>query len=380
MTHILKAGVTASTLILALASADVAAAQDATIKVGGRVMIDYTIADIDGLEGNPDTDISASELRRGRMFISGTYGEAIKYKFEVNKASGKSIEATDAWIQFAPKNTKFKIKVGQFKTHNSLDEETSSRFISTIERAAFTDAFGLNRRVGASVGASGDRYTFNAGIFGANLEADGGADESKAYAARFTFNPVKTGETIAHLGASWRHREKGDTESDLRYRQRPYTHVAPSRIVDTGRFADSDDFYGFEGAVIHKNLWAAGEYAMLDAKGTDGNPDADFSGYYGEVGVIFGGKRTYKGGKFNRSKVDNPLGEGGMGAFAVTARYDSLDLEDGPYTGQLDTIILGATWMPTKQTRLRLDYFDSDAKGGTADKGQGVVARLGFDF
>ena len=380
MMNSLKTGIAASTLILALSVADSAIAQDATITVGGRVMIDYTRGDVDGLAGDPDTNIDASELRRGRLFVKGKYGDAVDYKFEVNKSSGDPIEATDAWIRFSPKGSKFKIKVGQFKTHNSLEEETSSRFISTLERSALTDAFGLNRRLGVSVGASGDRYTFDAGIFAANIEAEDGAEEGHAYAARFTFNPVKTDDTIAHLGASWRLREKGETESNLRYRQRPYTHVAPSRIVDTGRFADSDNLYAAEAAIIHNNFWAAGEYAMLQADGAEMNADGDFSGFYGEVGVFFGGKKTYKGGKFNRPKVDKPIGDGGMGAVSLVARYDSLDVQDGVYQGKLDTIVLGADWWPTKQTRLGINYFDSDAENGSADKGQGVVARLGFDF
>ena len=55
-------------------------------------------------------------------------------------------------------------------------------------------------------------------------------------------------------------------------------------------------------------------------------------------------------------------------------------LQDGPYQGQLDTIVLGADWWPTKQTRLRLNYFDADATNGAAESANGFVARLGFDF
>ena len=62
------------------------------------------------------------------------------------------------------------------------------------------------------------------------------------------------------------------------------------------------------------------------------------------------------------------------------ARYDQVDLQDAVYTGKLETIVLGADWWPTKQTRLGINYFDSDAENGTADKGQGLVGRLQFDF
>lgn len=359
-----------------LIAAEQAVAQEATLKLGGRVMMDYTIGSYD----NPDSDIDATELRRARLFVSGKYGDQIKYKFEVNKASGKSIAVTDAYIQFLPKASPFKIKVGQFKTHNSLDEQNSSRFMSALERSAFTDAFGFDRRLGISVGTSGSNYTFDAGAFTTNLEESGGSEEGRAYSARATFNPIKTADTTAHIGASWRYRSKGNTTSDLRYRQRPYTHVVSSRIIDTGRFAESDNFLGAEAAIIHKNFWAAGELAQLGANGSGVNADADFGGFYLEAGLFLGGRRTYKGGKFGRPKVDNPYGGGGMGALSFVARYDSLDLEDAAYLGELETIVVGADWWPTKQTRLGINYFNSDAENGSADKASGLAARVQFDF
>ncbi|WP_189499432.1 OprO/OprP family phosphate-selective porin [Algimonas arctica] len=351
-------------------------AQDATLDVGGRVMIDYTIADFD----TPDSSIRDSEVRRARLFASGTYGSSVKYKFEFNHATGGGLELTDGYVQFAPQDSQFKFKVGHFKTHNSLEEETSSRFISTIERGAFTDAFELNRRAGVSINMTGDNYGVDVGAFGTNVETEGGPDEGFAFAGRGYYNPIKSDDTIVHLGASWRYREQGDSQSDLRYRQRPYTHVAPDRIINTGRFAESDNFYGAEIAVIRDNIWAAGEYALLRANGSNANEDAEFSGGYMEVGIMFGGNRTYKSGKFNRPKVDKPIGESGMGALALVARYDTIDLQDGPYLGQLNTIVLGADWWATKQTRFALNYFNVDSENGSTKSGSGIVGRLSFDF
>ncbi|MEP3656168.1 MAG: porin [Litorimonas sp.] len=376
MTFTQKASLAASTLVLSMMVTPTAIAQDATLDIGGRLMVDYTIADLDG----PDTSITDSEVRRARLFAKGKYGDSISYKVELNHATGGGIILTDGYVQFAPKDSNFKVKVGQFKTHVSLDEQTSSRFISTIERSAFTDAFELGRRLGVSVNVSGSNYGVDIGAFGTNVETEGGPEEGYALSGRGYYNPVKTDETIAHLGASWRYRNQGDSQSDLRYRQRPYTHVAPDRIVNTGRFADSDNLFIGEAALLKDNMWAAGEYAVVSANGSAGNEDADFSGGYIEAGIMFGGKRTYKGGKFNRPKVDNPVGAGGMGALSLVARYDTLDVQDGPYLGKLDTIVLGADWWATKQTRFALNYFNVDAENGTAQSGNGVVGRLSFDF
>ena len=376
MKHHLKASATGLILSMVFLQSEFSHAADPTLKIGGRIMLDYTSADVK----NPDSSIEDHEIRRARLNISGKLTDQIKYKVEINKSTGDPVLFEDAWIQFTPMGSKIKIKAGQMVIHNSLDEQNSSRFMSVLERAAFTDAFGFSRRVGLSVGTSGENYTFNIGAFGSNIRQEGNPKEGYAFAGRGTYNPVKTDDMLVHLGASWRYRSKGDDGSDLRYRQRPYTHVAPSRIINTGRFAESDNFLGVEAAMLSGPFWVAGEYAALSANGNGTNIDGDFKGFYGEAGIFFGGKKTYKGGKFNRPKVNNPVGKGGYGALSLVARFDQLDLQDAAYLGKLDTMILGADWYPTKNTRVGINFFDSDAENGSADKVSGFLARLHYDF
>ena len=394
MTRLLKSGSAAAMALCALMATEQSAlAQDATLTIGGRLMLDYTVADIN----DPDVSVNASEVRRARLFAKGKYGDAVEYKFEFNHTTGGDIEVTDGFVKFKPKALPFTVKAGHFKTHNSLEEEASSRFISTIERGAFTDAFELNRRLGVSLGRVGENYTFNVGIYGDDINA---SNEKNGYAAasRLTYLPYQTDDTLVHVGGSWRYRDArdsfdgNDTGDLFRYRQRPFAHtldttntdgvLSSGRIVNTGRFASSDNLFAAEALAIHKNLWFAGEYAVLNANGGNGLEDGDFSGGYIEAGIVIGGKRSYKksGGTFDRTKVDNPVGSGGLGALSLVARYDTLDIQDGPYLGKLDTVVLGADWWPTKQTRLRLNYFDSDATNGAADSANGFMARLGFDF
>ena len=132
MTFSNKARLAASTLVLSMMSTQIASAQDATLTIGGRAMVDYTIASLN----TPDSDINANEVRRARLFAKGKYGDSVSYKFELNHSTGGDIVLTDGYVQFAPKESPFKIKVGQFKTHNSLDEQTSSRFTSPSSKAS----------------------------------------------------------------------------------------------------------------------------------------------------------------------------------------------------------------------------------------------------
>lgn len=394
MTQYFKCGLAAAALMATTAVLPTTAqAQEATIEIGGRLMLDYTLADIN----DPDVNVSASEVRRARLFAKGKYGDSVSYKFEFNHTTGGDIEVTDGFVQFQTKEMPFSVKLGHFKTHNSLEEEASSRFISTIERGAFTDAFAFDRRLGVSVGTKGDNYTFNAGLYGESIN-ESFEKNGFAAASRLTYIPYQQGDSLVHIGGSWRYRDapdnfdENDTGDLLRYRQRPYAHtfdtgntdgvLSSGRIINTGRFAESDNLFAVEALAIHNNLWFAGEYAVLSASGGNGNEDADFGGGYIEAGIVIGGRRSYKksGGTFDRTKVDNPVGSGGLGALSLVARYDTIDLQDGPYLGKLDTVVLGADWWPTKQTRVRLNYFDADATNGAAESANGFMARVGFDF
>ncbi len=351
-------------LASSLMIAEAAQAQDVTVKVSGRVQLDWSIVEAE----NADADWNATELRRLRLGVSGKIGDTVKYKVELNTNSSEDVNVEDAFLQWTPGGGKFNVKLGQFKTHNSLDEQTSSRFITALERSAFTDAFEFNRRIGLAVNTSGDNFTLSAGVFGDNLSTTSD-EEGTAASARGTYNPIKNDDLLVHLGASARIRNTGDTQSDLRYRQRPVSHI-PSRIISTGRVADKDTFYGFEAAAIMGQFWASGEYGATSADCDSCSSDPSFDGMYVEAGAFLGGARTYKGGKFNRPKVDKPITDGGMGAFSVFARYDTLDLADEAIDGgDLDTIVVGLDWWPVKNARIGVNYFDASANLGTSTSG-----------
>ncbi len=365
-----------------VSSTSVAQSDEFTVKLGGRLHIEYTLADLDG----PDATIDASEIRRARLKAHGNVNDNTKYKLELNHTSGGGIDVEDAYVQYKIPDSSWKVKIGHFKTQNSLEEFASSNTNHTIERAAFTDAWDLNRRIGVELATTGDNYVLQFGAFTTNANSDGGIDEGRAFAARGVYNPIKTKDTVAHIGASWRYREIGATEQPLRFRQRPLTHVTSERIIGDLRFGESDNFYGGEVAIIHKGLWAYSEYAILDVNGSQRDPDqlfqdASFTAFSAEIGYIIGGEQPYKDGVFKRTKVDKPLGEGGYGAVSFVARYDTLDQNDnGIIAGELDTYVAGVNWWMTNNTRLALNVFSLDAEDGTRERAQGLITRLQLDF
>ncbi len=338
----------------------------ATLEIGGRLHLDYTRARAE----NAALDIEGSELRRARLNIKGRLGSRFNYHVSSSIDGSGEIAVVDAYLDWKPINTNFKVRVGQFKEPMSLDETTSSRYISTLERSAFTDALDISRRVGIGLFHNGKKHTLAAGIFGANLNGEPFSGSS-AIAARATYSPFAGPEQTLHLGASVRYRTDGKGEDALRYRQRPYARVS-NRIISTGRIAQSDLVIAAEAAILYKNFWAAGEYTAIQANCLACLSDPGFNGYYAELGMFIGGRKVYKGGKFNRPVIDKPVNQGGLGALALVARYDSIDLNDTDVQGgDLNTLVLGADWYPTQHLRFSINYFNADAQFGNINSGVG---------
>ena len=327
------------------------------MNIRGRIFSDAAwISDKDD-----NISIKATELRAAILGIEGKAWNSIKYKFEADFADDQTT-VKDAMIEWKTKSG-IKWLAGQFKTPNSLDEQTSSRHTSLMERASFTDAFGLARRIGLGVSLGGDRWTGKIGMYkGANnIEAE---NEGHEIAGRFTFSP-RTDEIQLHLGGSLRFRSNGSL-SEYRYRQRPHQHLS-SRFVSTARIAKKDNFYGLELAAIRNNIWFASEYTFLKAKLENNSvQNPTFKGAYIEFGTFLTGEtRAYKPSKgaWDRTKVKSSVFDGGYGAWSLTTRFDRIDLNDSAFNGGIqNTIILGVNWHLNPHTKLQINYNNSKVK------------------
>jgi len=367
----------AATMMALLALPETVLAQDFTIKLGGRLHVDYATGDAE----NADFDFSSTALRRARLKGHGQYGKNLKYKIEATFDEGGDVNLEDAYLQWTPDNSKISFKAGHFKTQNSLEEANSSLDVTLIERAAFTDAFELDRRVGFEVSTKSDNYLLQIGVFGENLEEVGNnasGIEGTAIAGRAVYKFDLTNDGLIHLGGSFRHRDQNDA-SDLRYRQRPFAENT-SRIISTGRIAESDTFFGGELAGLFGPAFASAEYTVVNANcaqaSTVCTQDPSFSAWSIGGGYFFGGHRKYAIGKFKRPHIDNPVTEGGWGGFSINARYDTLDLTDeGIEGGELDTFAAGVNWWLHRQARIQLNYFNSDAtlSGQNVGSSQGIA-------
>jgi len=377
-------------------------------KVRGRLMVDY-----DGIDQDTpvtgDQDISGVELRRARLGVEGTVYYDWKYKFEVDFA-GDGVAVKDAYVAYAnwaPWETS-EIRFGNQYVYNSLEELTSSRFITFMERASLTEAFFLDRQIGAGVVAGTDHWSFQTGYYGAE-PGDQGAftDDTTAVSVRGTVAPINNDTTVVHLGASYRHRHAGTLDDTgaaelFRYRARGADLHLADRFVDTAHIGDSDDMFVLEGALVWKSLSVQGEYAQLetDIPGSIApGVSPTYNGWYVDASwYITGEMRNYEAdeGVFGRTKVKNPVygGSHGWGAWQIAGRYDTIDLSDKAAAiaaggvescgdcGEQKTWLIGLNWLLTDYTAIKLNLTQSEINGGANNgaKINGVGLRAQVDW
>jgi phosphate-selective porin OprO/OprP len=326
-----------------------------SFKPRGRVQLD--VASIDAPAGT--TGIrggTATEFRRVYLGVDGKIPGGFSYRVEADIANSE-VELTDVYMTYG--TGPLSITAGQIKPFWSLDDMTSDLFTSFMERAAFTQAFGFERRVGLSAQYKGKAVLVQGGVFGDNardLLSD--SNHSLSVDGRVVFMP-KLGNAQLHLAASGHYRDPNDPAATNRYRARPFVHTTDVRLVDTGLLdIASERGLGLEGAVLAGPFHAAGEAFWQTVKRSTA-ADPTFFGGYAEVGMVLtpGDTRGYKDGAFDRLKPSKPITAGGIGAIEVNARYDYLDLNDaGIVGGQQKTALIGLVWAPIDYIRITANY------------------------
>lgn len=339
-----------------------------SFKPRGRMQVD--LAAVDTPVGATDARGGLkTEFRRIYLGVDGKIPGGFAYRVEADVANN-SVELTDVYLTYG--TGPLSVTAGQIKPFWSLDEMTSDLFTSFMERAAFAQAFGFERRVGLSAQYRRGDLLLQAGVFGDNA-GDLLDDSNNAVSldGRVVWMP-KLGDTQLHLAASGHWRDPNDPAALGRYRARPFAHTTDVRLVDTGLIdVASERGIGLEGAVIAGPFHAAGEGYWHRVNRT-GPADPTFFGGYAEVGMVLtpGDRRGYKDGGFDRLKPTKPITAGGVGAFEVNARYDHLDLNDGGIVGgRQQAALISLVWAPVDYIRINANYgklWVGDARVATA--------------
>jgi phosphate-selective porin OprO/OprP len=335
-------------------------------KIGGRVQADAAAYSDDIDMGN------GSEIRRARLYIQGKMYNDWGYKLQYDFVDTGNKGIKDAYLTYNGFDG-VSLKAGNFKDPFSLQEQTSSKFVSFTERS-LTTAFAAGRHIGFMASTANKDWSLAAGVFGDSVTTKGGAnDEDWGLGARATWAPINDKGNVLHLGLGMNYRDT-DTAGSARFKTQAETHVAGINIVDTGSITNVEDFFkvGAEVAYVNGPFSAQAEYITTDVSRNSAS-DLDFDGWYAQAGYFFTGEsRNYKKGKFGGIKPKANVGEGGIGAWELALRYSTIDLNDNDINGgEADSMTLGLNWFATPTLRFSANYVDVlDVDGGFYDNNE----------
>ncbi len=343
---------------------------DNKLRIGGRLQADTTFGagavNFESEGGEPIT-----EFRRARMYLSGTFQKYWKYKFQYDFAGQSPAAGTagirDAYLAYTGLKP-VTITLGNHKMPLSLEELTSSKYITFIERSQLvngivTDTSG-GRKYGLSVKSYfNDMFTFAGASYIGTANEDEAENAGFGFAGRATFSPIHEKTRMVHLGLGL----AGDYRSDGGYNIDGEPEIHPGRDIletETGDWETATTWVA-EAAVI-QGPWAfQAEYASSKLKKGATTADADVAAWYiyGSY-YLTGESRNYKwkNGSYSQTKVKNPLHKGGPGAFEVALRYTSGEFENEgkpiPGASRAGILTAGLNWYPSNNIRFSANYIN----------------------
>jgi phosphate-selective porin OprO and OprP len=395
--------------------------------INGRMQVDSQVNVTDQVnDPNPFTNASSTTnklddgvgIRRARLGVEGTFFKDTDYKFEYDFTRGNGTTGagvTDAFIRYNFSKP-FSVRAGAFKEPFGLEEATSNRYISFIERNMISNTFidNLNTyKVGLGANYAEERWQV-----ATSLQTEPVGNNGASNSATYT---TPTGSTVNPNGGSNRSNGSGDTNYEINLRasglpwmesktkflhvgasgsyvnvnnnyqaggafnnggisfaSNPDTNVDRTNTLNTSNLSfipivngipdynnarEADHFwrFGAETALTYGPFSAQAEYiqANIDGKGYNGNTLN--GGYAYMTYFLTGESRAWRPqtASWGRIKPNRNFDmKGGWGAWEVATGYDAIDLNSGVIqAGKQSTFKVGLNWYPNSHLRIMANYI-----------------------
>lgn len=317
-------------------------------------------------------------IRKARPIFEGTFAKYIDYRVMPDFA-GSSVTLVDGYIdlKYVPAAT---VRVGKFKPPVSLIRLQSDNDAVFLERS-LVGSLTTDRDIGVQVGGAVFDNTVNyaVGVFNGlanNAVSINDTNDNKEVAARLFFQPwfnnpgllqglgFGVGGTVGHqTGSADVGRLRSPGQADVfGYRSTVIADGNHTRVVPQLYF-------------YRNNFGLLAEYAQSSQQVRTGTSTAklEHTGWDVEVNwIVTGEDASYRGVK---PAADFAPGKEGWGAVELGFRYGELNVDDAAFTTYADragSVTSGNTagavvnWYLNRNTRVSLDYEQTDFTGGAA--------------
>jgi phosphate-selective porin OprO and OprP len=373
-----------------------------TVTVYGRMFFDHIMYD------DPPALFAATGVDRlnetgfntVRIGAKGNAWENVLYQVEV-EFEGSETDFKDCFIEATNCPLLGNVRVGHYREPFSLEESTSSRFITFMQRSIAHSALVPSRNFGVMAYdylGENENLTWFMGTFRHDSPDNPTARASHisdsgdmTYDARVGWNPYydepSAGRYLVHIGGAYSYRTDSTVVAFL---SRPELG-SQAGYLSTTFLGDRDyHLFGGEAAIV----WGPGS---LQAEYYSAHPDDDNivnGGYIQYSHFLTGESRGYN----RHTKVFDRVtpiedffrvstADGicmGHGAWELKARYSWLDMSDGDVgmRGDQDDFTAGANWYWNPYTRMMFDWVYEDVSliTGVADTAHMVGMRFQIDY
>jgi phosphate-selective porin OprO and OprP len=351
------------------------------VKLGGRLQFDAAAFSQDAQNkidlGNYENGV---EIRRARLEIEGAAFEVFDYRWQFSFLPDGTIKAEDAYLSVNELPWLGHVRAGRFKEPFSLEELTSSNYITFMERGN-PNVFALSRHLGVMAfdWSEDENATWAIGAFttysGMKIQDD---DLATSGTGRLTWLPwydeATEGRGLLHTGIAYSYRDAWEHEylGDIRPAEAHLGAVYDAGLTNV----DYVHLLGTELAWVYGPLSIQSEYIASFVRGNEISDEPTdryntnsfyvFASYF-----LTGESRPYKRdyGVFDRVKpfenffhVRDADGfvRTGKGAWEVAYRWSWIDLSDGPIQdGMWSNHTIGLNWYLTAYFRIMFNYVHS---------------------
>lgn len=356
-------------------------------------------------------------FRRARLQALGKVTEQTAFSIEFDFAIAGRPSFMDVWVEQQNLPLLGNLRIGQFRTPQSLDSWTGIKQLTFLERSAPFQAFDPFRRVGIMAwdNSRDENWLWAYGLFktggfgnapigdnrfAADIGDDGGYSGSGRLVRTLFYDEPSDGRYVWAIGGHGDYSiNTGSTSSPQFYRAVTIPEffvgdpAAPGLVtagtpffLDTGRIAAKDfQFAGVDHLLSWGPFHTEAEWMFTTVNPTDG-PQLCYQGAYVQAGYFLTGENLHfnrQMGAFDKlTPFTNFFGLGrqctigGWGAWEVAARWSYLDLSDDNAVvlpdsvarpGILNESTVGLNWYWNPNVKLQANWIhamlDTNANG-----------------
>ncbi len=317
-------------------------------------------------------------MRRAWAGINGKLYSDWNYQFLFSLGESGQVSPIALYLRYTGWNIGH-VTIGHMKQPYGLEWLMSSNNLPMIERALPISTLSNAFNLGLTFSIHRDMWSlsltgFGPGAGAATRTSDG--DEGLGIGGRFTTTPVRTDNSLIHFGiAAHREGPADKTSRTIHFSTRPESSPSTIRLVETDQITEVNHInrLGFETTLLRGPLSLQTEWMYTGAERGSDLADVDFSGWY-VTGSYFltGESRSYRNGVFGGIAP-----KGIYGAFELTARYSTINLNDGTITGgEQSNVTIGFNWYANNRVRFMFNYINvTSEREGISDNPHIFLAR-----